>query len=150
MTSTFKNQFQQDLYQETLELWGKYSNEYCSILEEYYDLIDTKRSMGLKLGQLTKSSLKEFPAIAVLCMPDIDEVKYYLRRISSEKLRRVNRQIKEYIDSKIRADLLAKIHDYKAQIRRAKNPGSPWSMSPDACRNGRKCVQHGRISDEDR
>ena len=107
-----QNRYNQ-IFERTMRLWGFYSEEYRNILKEYESLLQEKRDLNISpINKIRDSSLREFPIIDL------------------------------YVDGKLRRDLLARITDYKQQIRLKKNGKSMYAMDPDACGCGKKCSLH--------
>lgn len=142
-----KNEAYCDLFDETLFLWGKYSKEYCSILEEYLELLEEKRRKKLPLNKIKVSSLMEFPVITFLCIDNRDDAEEYLLNLTTSKLRDVYAQITNYASSKLRADLIAKIHDYRTQLYLKTVKKSLYAMDPNACGSGRKSARRSTLKD---
>ena len=130
------------LLEELMALWDKYSEEYCSIIDEYNELLEKKRSMGLKLNKINKADLKDFPKIHFLEIENEDGAINYLLKKDETDMKRLIVELQEnYVESKIRYDLISKIWDYKYTIRMAKirqTYDGTLSMDPSACGCGRK------------
>lgn len=127
-----------EIFDDTLKLWEKYSKEYREIVPEYQRLLEEKRKKNiLPLNPIKRTAIGDFPNITLLRISDEEEAIEYMLNVREEYLRDVRRKILSYIGSKLRADLIAKIGDYRYQIRRHDTPKTALAMSAEACGNGR-------------
>ena len=137
-----QNRYNQ-IFERTMRLWGFYSEEYRNILKEYESLLQEKRELNVTpINKIKDSSLREFPIINFLYLDDERKAEEYLLNLTESQLKDLMADIDLYVDGKLRRDLLARITDYKQQIRLKKNGKSMYAMDPDACGCGKKCSLH--------
>jgi hypothetical protein len=131
------------IFERTMRLWGMYGEEYRNILKEYESLLQQKRDLKVKpIGKIKDSSLREFPIINFLYLDDEKKAEEYLLNLTESQLKDLMADIDLYVDGKLRRDLLARITDYKQQIRLKKNGKSMYAIDPDSCGCGKKCSLH--------
>ena len=116
-----QNRYNQ-IFERTMRLWGFYSEEYRNILKEYESLLQEKRDLNISpINKIRDSSLREFPIINFLYLDDERKAEEYLLNLTESQLKDLMADIDLYVDGKLRRDLLARITDYKQQIRLKKN-----------------------------
>ena len=126
-----------------MRLWGLYGEEYRNILKEYESLLQQKRDLKISpIGKIKDSSLREFPIINFLYLDDEIKAEEYLLNLTESQLKDLMADIDLYVDGKLRRDLLARITDYKQQIRLKKNGKSMYAINPESCGCGKKCSLH--------
>ena len=137
-----QNRYNQ-IFERTMRLWGLYGEEYRNILKDYESLLQEKREKRIRpFHKIKESSLREFPIINFLYLDDEEKAEEYLLNLTESQLKDLMADIDLYVDGKLRRDLLARITDYKQQIRLKKNGKSMYAIDPDACGCGKKCSLH--------
>lgn len=134
------------VFDETLSLWRTYAIEYREIIPEYKRLLAEKRDKGIMpLNPLKRTALAEFPVITLFKIDDEDEALEFMLNLQEKTLRNIRRQILAYVSGKLRADLLARIADYRCQIRRHDTVSTGF-MAPESCGCGRHTTNYGNSS----
>lgn len=141
-----------ELFDEVLFLWEKYAEEYCSLLENYYEALAERRHSRISnkpINPIKKSELNKFPVISLLCMSNEKEAIEYLLNLTESRLITVRSQILNFFveDGKLYEDLKAKTFDWRHQVRMKKARKSLYAMSPEACRGGKRDSHHRLESD---
>lgn len=150
MVARSKNHYAK-IFEETMNLWGKYGEEYRTILKEYHTLLEEKRRLNIRpLNKIKESAIREFPVISLLYFDDYRSAEEYLLSLTSLQLMEVMTDVVLYSDSKLRRDLLAHNFDYRYEIRTRNVRKSKYAMSPDACGSGRRDSHHRISQDTDR
>lgn len=131
------------VFDETLALWKTYATEYREIVPEYKRLLAEKRRKSISpLSPIKRTDLEDFPTISLFKIGDEDEALEFMLNLQESTLRYVRRQILSYVGSKLRADLIAKISDYRCQIRRHDAPNSGF-IAPESCGSGKHTRNYG-------
>ena len=137
-----QNRYNQ-IFERTMRLWGLYGEEYRNILKDYESLLQEKREKRIRpFHKIKESSLREFPIINFLYLDDEEKAEEYLLNLTESQLKDLMADIDLYVDGKLRRDLLARITDYKQQIRLKKNGKSMYAIDPDSCGCWKKCSLH--------
>lgn len=136
------------LCQEAYGLWVKYHGEYPKLLAEYERLLAKKRELALNLGEIRPSLLRdEAPNIRMLEIESEEELEDYLDMLELADLMAEIRKVNHYVNNNpARRTLESKIFDYGYRIRMQNAYKSPLSMSPEACRSGKKYGHHTQSS----
>lgn len=150
MVARSKNHYAK-IFEETMNLWEKYGEEYRTILKEYHTLLEEKRRLNIRpLNKIKESAIREFPVISLLYFDDYRSAEEYLLSLTSLQLMEVMADVVLYSDSKLRRDLLAHNFDYRYEIRTRNVRKSKYAMNPDACGSGRRDSHHRIGQDTDR
>ena len=143
MVAHSKRNKYRELFDETFKLWEKYSEEYCSMLEKYYDALEKKRRAQITpLRKIREAELHAFPVITIFCIQDEYEAIEYLLNLSEDKLRFVRKQMKDFIDSKLYKDLKAKTFDFEHAVKMKKYGKKFYAISAESCGAGRRHGKH--------
>ena len=145
--SKSKNRYR-ELFDEVLCLWDKYSESYCSVLEEYYEALEAKKANNIRpLYAINKTELDAFPVITLFCIESEDEAIEYLLHLTEDKLLYVRNQMYNFITSKLYNDLRVKASDFRREVRMKKVRKSLYAISPEACGCGKR-ESHHRLESE--
>lgn len=141
-----------EIFDEVLSLWEKYEEEYCSLLENYYEALAERRHYKIPnkpIDPIKRSELKKFPVITLLCISDENEVIEYMLNLTEDRLILTRAQILTFFveKPKLYEDLKAKTFDWRHQVRMKKVKKSLYAMSPEACRGGKRDSHHRLESD---
>ena len=120
------------LFGRAMALWGRYGTEYRTLIPTYEELLQEKRSEGIRpLWSINKGDLEEYPIIDFLELEEEEAAEEYLLELHENKLVSLLYDIDHFADSYIRRLLRTTICDFRHQIRLSKSPKTPLAMDPD-------------------
>lgn len=114
----------EELFEEAMKEWRKYSEEYRTIKDTYKEKKEEKKALKLKpLQPISARIMSQFPKIAFLKIEDEKEAEDYLLGLTDREVKKLLTEIQIWIDGAPRNTLLDRIALYNDQIRRFKSLG---------------------------
>lgn len=109
----------QCLEEKALQIWRAQHEEYQTIRDEYHELLEKKRELGLPLKAINTSILREFPTqnLDILRLETEEEVNELVSQKTEEQLAYSIKKMKEVKSDYVYRTLCAKVNDYRNEIK---------------------------------
>lgn len=103
---------------EIVGIWRLCAESYRNVVEDYEELLEERRKLGLSLKGVKKQILTDFQKVRVFEFEEEDKVVEYLKDMEVENLKNTLRTIKKALDSYEYKTLTSTISIFRDEIYR--------------------------------
>lgn len=143
----------QELIDEAIRVWKKYSCEYRVLLDNYYYLLGLKRALietgqmkRVRLDTIKKSMLDEYPDIEFLSYMSESDALHHIKLLDNGEIYCIIREVNAFAESALTQTLRAKVYDYNHQIQTRDVRKSIYALDPSACKSKGKHSHRTQLS----